>query len=174
MILRIKNILFATDMTKNSAHAFLYALDLSQKYNARIHILHVLEKLSSSEEAQVALWNPYLSHLQLERIREEKRKELIDRITKSLNEIIKKEENEDPEIKNRVVSIMVVDGDPADEILKKSEELNSDVIVMGTHGKGLIAHTFLGSVSEKVLHRTRKPVFIIPLPKEEIDIPFLI
>lgn len=67
---------------------------------------------------------------------------------------------------------MVVDGDPADEILKKADELSCDAIIMGTHGEGLIVHTFLGSVSEKVLHRTRKPVFIIPIPKEEFDITF--
>jgi nucleotide-binding universal stress UspA family protein len=41
---------------------------------------------------------------------------------------------------------------------------------MGTNGKGAISHTFLGSVSEKVLRRIRKPVYIIPLPKGETDI----
>jgi nucleotide-binding universal stress UspA family protein len=41
---------------------------------------------------------------------------------------------------------------------------------MGTHGKGAISHAFLGSVSEKVLRRIRKPVYIIPLPKGETDI----
>ena len=43
---------------------------------------------------------------------------------------------------------------------------------MGTHSKGIIANTFLGSTAKRVLRRTRKPVFIIPLPKEETDIAF--
>ena len=43
--------------------------------------------------------------------------------------------------------------------------LDCDAIVMGNHGKGIISQTFLGSVSKQVLRRTRKPVFIIPLPK---------
>jgi len=43
---------------------------------------------------------------------------------------------------------------------------------MGTHGKGLISHAFLGSTAKRVLRRTRKPVFIIPLPKGELDITF--
>jgi nucleotide-binding universal stress UspA family protein len=38
------------------------------------------------------------------------------------------------------------------------------------HGRDIIKHTFLGRVSERVLHRIRKPVFIIPLPEEETDI----
>jgi len=65
---------------------------------------------------------------------------------------------------------MVRIGDPAEEILKKAEETNCDIVIMGTHGKGVITHAFLGSISEKVLHRISKPVFIIPLPKGETDI----
>jgi len=47
---------------------------------------------------------------------------------------------------------------------------NKRVIFMGTHGQGGVSRTFLGSMAKKVLRRTRKPVFIIPLPKEESDI----
>ena len=173
MVPQIRNILYATDLTKNSAFAFRYAINSAQKHDAQIHILHVLEKLSPSEEANLAVYvYSYLPHLQLEKIREEKKEELIDRINRRLSEFAKQELKDDPEMLKRVASILVVDGDPADEILKKADELNCDVIVMGTHGKGLITHTFLGSVSEKVLHRTRKPVFIIPIPKGNIDITF--
>jgi len=98
---------------------------------------------------------------------------LIDQINKRLSEFAKRELKDDPETLKRVASILVVDGDPVDEILKKADELNCDVIIMGTHGKGLLSHTFLGSVSEKVLHRTRKPVFIIPIPEENVDIPLI-
>ncbi len=68
------------------------------------------------------------------------------------------------------VSIEVCEGYPAEVILSKAQELNCDEIIMGTHSKGIIANTFLGSTAKRVLRRTRKPVFIIPLPKEEIDI----
>ncbi|MBW6484984.1 MAG: universal stress protein [Syntrophobacterales bacterium] len=51
-----------------------------------------------------------------------------------------------------------------------SDELDCDTIIMGSHGKGAIGHAFLGNVSEKVLRRIRKPVYIIPLPKGETDI----
>jgi nucleotide-binding universal stress UspA family protein len=42
---------------------------------------------------------------------------------------------------------------------------------MGAHEKG-IAHTFLGTVAKRVLRRSRKPVFIIPLPKGKTDTSF--
>jgi nucleotide-binding universal stress UspA family protein len=41
------------------------------------------------------------------------------------------------------------------------------VIVLGTHGKGWLKQAFLGSVALSVLERTRKPVFIAPLPSEK-------
>jgi nucleotide-binding universal stress UspA family protein len=40
------------------------------------------------------------------------------------------------------------------------------MIILGNHGKGFLKQIFLGSVSRGVLDRTRKPVFIIPLPLE--------
>jgi len=173
MIPQIRNILYATDLTKNSAYAFRYAINSAQKHDAQIYILHVLQKLSPSEEANIAVYvYSYLPHLQLEKIRQEKKNELINRINKRLGEFADQELKDDPEMLKRLASILVVDGDPADEILEKAEELNCDLIIMGTHGKGLISHTFLGSVSEKVLHRTRKPVFIVPIPKGDIDISF--
>jgi nucleotide-binding universal stress UspA family protein len=61
-------------------------------------------------------------------------------------------------------------GHPVDEILKIADEEGCDMIVLGTHGKGFLAHAFLGSVASSVLDRTRKPVFIIPLPSEKITI----
>jgi nucleotide-binding universal stress UspA family protein len=174
MIPKIKNILYATDLTKNSSYAFRYAIHSAQKYDGQIYIMHVLEKLTPSEEANMAVFvYSYLPHLQLEKIRQEKRDELNSQINKRLSEFAQRELQDDPDTLKRVASIMVVDGDPADEILKKADELNCDVIVMGTHGKGLLSHTFLGSVSEKVLHRTRKPVFIIPIPEENVDIPLI-
>ena len=57
---------------------------------------------------------------------------------------------------------LVVTGYPAEEILNKLDDLKCDAIVMGTHSKGAITHTFLGSVAERILRRVRKPVFIFP------------
>ena len=171
MIPNIRNILYATDLTKNSAFAFRYAVKAADQNDAKIHILHVLEKLTPSEEAIFTV-HSFLPHEELDKIRQEKRQELVERINQRLSEFAKRELQDNPEALKRVASILVSDGDPVEGILKKAEDLSCDLIVMGTHGKGLISHTFLGSVSEKVLHRTRKPVFIVPIPKEDIDLSF--
>jgi nucleotide-binding universal stress UspA family protein len=56
-----------------------------------------------------------------------------------------------------------------DEILTKAKKYDCDVIVMGTHGKGFVSHTLLGSVAERVLHRANKAVIVVPLPEEETE-----
>ena len=93
-----------------------------------------------------------------------------DRIKKQLKIFCEKELKNDSECADRVESIELCEGFPPEMILRKADEFNCDAIVMGTHGKGIIRNTFLGSTSKRVLRRTRKPVFIIPLPKEEADI----
>jgi nucleotide-binding universal stress UspA family protein len=167
MIPRIKNILYATDLSKNSAYAFRYAVNSAQKHDAQIHILHVIEAISSSTEGLLA---SILSEEKIQKVREETKESLTKRIKMRVNQFAERELKDDPETLKRVASITVVFGDPANEILQKAEELDSDIVILGTHGKGMIGHTFLGSVSEKVLHRIAKPVFIIPLPKGDMDI----
>jgi nucleotide-binding universal stress UspA family protein len=69
-----------------------------------------------------------------------------------------------------ISDILIRPGNPVEEILKAADEENCDVIVLGTHGKGFLKQTFLGSVSSSVLLRTRKPVLIVPLPSEDTNI----
>ena len=96
--------------------------------------------------------------------------ETKDLIKKRLKAIREDELKNIPGFEDMIISIEICEGFPAEEILSKADELNCDAIIMGTHSKGIIANTFLGSTAKRVLRRTRKPVFIIPLPKEEIDI----
>jgi nucleotide-binding universal stress UspA family protein len=56
-----------------------------------------------------------------------------------------------------------------DEILKTADRLKSDMIIMGAHGKGILRHTFLGTVPDKVLRRSRIPVLVVPTPKDALN-----
>ena len=161
MIPKIKRILYTTDLSPNSAYAFRYAINSAKKHDANIIILHVVEEMAPFFEAE-----------RLKAISEKKIDEAMDRIRKRLKIFCDRELKDDPECADRVVSIEICQGYPPEEILKKVDELNCDVIVMGTHGKGIIRHSFLGSAAGKVLRRVRKPVFIIPLPEGEIDATF--
>ena len=159
-------ILYATDLSANSAYAFRYAVNTAVKHNAGIVILHVFDMAAANR----GLIELYLDKEQLSDILGERKASTLERIEKRLELFRDRELKDNPQSADRIISIEVVEGFPADEILKKAAELNCDAIVMGTHGKGIIRHAFLGSTAKRVLRRTRKPVFIIPLPKGETDL----
>jgi nucleotide-binding universal stress UspA family protein len=73
-------------------------------------------------------------------------------------------------IEDLKAKIVVSLGHPVEEILKAADEESCDAIVLGTHGKGFLRQTFLGSVAGSVMERTRKSVFVIPLPSEKTNI----
>ena len=70
MIPKIRNILYATDLSRNSAYAFRYAINSAQKHDAQVHILHVVERMSPSTEALVST---YLSDENMKKLREGKK-----------------------------------------------------------------------------------------------------
>jgi nucleotide-binding universal stress UspA family protein len=160
MIPKFKKILYATDLSENSAYAFRYAVNSAQQHGAKIYILHVLEEIKTT-----ILW-AYYEKEKLQQIREKGKEEVKNRIQKRLETFCQRELMNDPECRDLVASTEVVEGDPAAEILRKADELGADLVVMGTHGKGLLAHAFLGSVAEKILQRVKIPVLTIPIPKQ--------
>lgn len=162
MIPQIKRILYATDLSKNSSYAFLFATDMARRYEASIVILHVIERIPPYAEVYTGIT------YEMERIQQG---EIVENLKKRLGEFCKKAEAQiGPPCVNLVSKILVPVGHPPEEILNAANEEGCDAIVLGTHGKGFLAHAFLGSVSSAVLHRTGKPVFIIPLPSEEVSI----
>ena len=159
---QIKKILYATDLSKNSSYAFLFATDMARRHDATIVILYVVEPVPAYIEAYPGMMVDF---------KQEEQGKIIEEIKKHLQEFCKKAEAQiGPPCVSLVSKILVLRGHPPEEILNAANEEGCDVIVLGTHGKGFLAHTFLGSVSSALLHRTRKPVFIIPLPSEKVSI----
>jgi len=163
MIPEIKKILYATDLSKNSAYAFYYAVDIAQKRNAKIIILHTIEPASP-------LVQGYVGEETVLKIQHQNIEQAIEEINRRLKDFCRIVEGKIGPCLELVADILVRVGHPVDEILRLAEKEGCDLIVLGSHGKGFLEHTFLGSVSRMVLERSRKPVFIIPLPSEEVDI----
>ena len=164
MIPKIEKILYATDLSQNSAYAFYFAVDLAQQRNANIIILHAVEPISPAVM-------PYIERKKIAKIEKDNIEEAIDEIKNRLQSFCRRVEAQTgPPCIELVSKILVPLGHPTEEILNTADREDCDVIILGTHGKGFLAHTFLGSVSSAVLHRTRIPVFIIPLPSEKTDI----
>jgi nucleotide-binding universal stress UspA family protein len=60
---------------------------------------------------------------------------------------------------------LLVHGATVDTILKEASDLEIDMIVVGSHGRGAMYQLLMGSVSEAVLHKSRFPVLVVPTHK---------
>jgi nucleotide-binding universal stress UspA family protein len=63
---------------------------------------------------------------------------------------------------------LVVEGDPADEILRIADEMGANLIAMGSHGRTGVLRLLMGSVSRKVLDQARCPVLVVRIPDREM------
>ena len=57
---------------------------------------------------------------------------------------------------------LLVHGKTVDMVLTEASDLDVDMIVVGSHGRGAMYQLLVGSISEGVLHRSSKPVLVIP------------
>ena len=159
MPVKIRKILYATDLSKNSSFAFLYATDMARKHDAKVVMLHAIEPIPAYAAAYTGI---------TDELKRKQQEDTVEEIRRRLGDFCRKAEAEiGPPCVDLVSKILVPRGHPPEEILNAADKEGCDVIVLGTHGKGFLAHTFLGSVSSAVLNRTQKPVFIIPLPSEK-------
>ena len=157
----LKNVLYCTDLSQNSYIAFGYAAYLAKLTGADLHLIHVLEPLSDDA---VFAFQTFVQDAS-------KRREMLDTRAQKAREVIDERQDtfwaaqsaEDQKVRNQVKSITVCESNPAEQIIKSAEEHNCDLIVMGSH-EGSIGHIFLGSVARKVLHRSKIPSLVVPLP----------
>ncbi len=63
------------------------------------------------------------------------------------------------------IQTLVNEGDVADTILQTAATVQADIIVLGSHSRRGLEKILMGSVTEKVLHRSSIPLFIIPTKK---------
>ena len=152
MIPQIKKILYATDLSKNSAYAFYYAVDMAKKHDAEIIILHAIEPIPASA---FGTYTDKAEHSQQEVSMEVIR----NRLQKFCEKV---EEKNSLACLILVTKIVVQVGYPVEEILKAADEEGCDLIVLGNHGKGFLRQTFLGSVSRSVLDSDAKTGFHYP------------
>jgi len=161
MLPSIKSILLATDLSDNATEAFKHAVMLSRTDNAKIYLLHVIGEVDTSVRTYVAAVMGEGNLAQLETVHEETARENIRKV---IDDFTQKELADNPEDFKRIAGIEIEHGRPEAKIVETADKLDVDLIVMATHSKGAIEHTFLGSVTEKVLRITKRPVYVIPLP----------
>lgn len=59
-------------------------------------------------------------------------------------------------------------GYPVDEILQKADDIQADLLILGTHGRTGFDHLLIGSVAEKVLRLSKCNTLVIPMKHKEL------
>lgn len=150
--MEIKKILWPTDFSRNAARALPYVKSLSEKYQAEVNLIFVVEDVHQFDHFYGDASPSFLKEFQ-ERI--------IHNGEQQLEKICKNELASCPLYKKHIAI-----GNPAREILKAIDKEKVDLVVMATHGHGEetreeITHFPFGSVSDKVLRNSPVPVLAI-------------
>jgi nucleotide-binding universal stress UspA family protein len=146
---RFQKILHPTDFSEHASHAFKLACSLARDAGAKLILLHV-HYVPMVTPAEVP--PPYQP--------EESPEVLWERLRAI--------QPENPEV---AVEYHMRVGDVADEIISQAQVTQSDLIVMGTHGRTGLSRLLMGSVAEKVLRRAPCPVLTVKHPFPEAKPP---
>jgi nucleotide-binding universal stress UspA family protein len=98
-------------------------------------------------------------------IKTKKEKEIISELIIRLEEFCDNVRHEQPRCPFVVDNTIVATGHPVDQIVCQAEELDADLVVIGSHGRGGLADVTLGSTSRRVLRRCAMPVLVVRLHK---------
>lgn len=130
-------VLFPTDFSETAERAMDYLGKIALETGCRIMLLHVIE--TKSEDAEINLR------------REEDSWYLLEAKKRRLERLGADE-----------VSIDLVHGRPAQEIVSRTRKGAFSVVVMGGQGKGLLSELFLGSTANEVARHAELPVLFVP------------
>jgi nucleotide-binding universal stress UspA family protein len=145
--MKIKKMLVPVDFSEFSNRAASYAINLSERFNAEITLLHVVTLFHEDVKEESLLKNY------------EKR---IDRKLKDHKSAANKKGV-------AVESVLLRGFSAADKILEFIQENDFDLLVMGSHGRTGIKHLLHGSVSERVVRLSPIPVLTIHHSTRKFD-----
>jgi nucleotide-binding universal stress UspA family protein len=156
-MMTINQILVATDFSEPSDAALLYGRELAMRFAARLHVLHVAQDIyvNFSGAGNYLSMAPAIQ----QQIEEDARRRL--------GEIVGATGTGEPV----TVACVLTDPSPARAIVDYAMANQIDVIVIGTHGRGAVAHLLMGSVAERVVRFASCPVLTVKHPEREFARP---
>lgn len=141
---KTRKILVPVDFAASSNKAFLYAKELVKWWEGELHVIHVLDTEFLSGAVHITIEPLDESVTKWKKRAEEKLKNIYHVGGKDL-------EGE----------IHIKEGKPHEEILKLADELDVEMIVIGSHGRKGLERAIFGSVAERVTRMAKVPVLIV-------------
>jgi universal stress protein A len=151
-MLPIRKIVCPTDFSDGSERAIDYALSLAKLWNAQVWLVHVYELPLATVPVGVAREAAEPGQL-FDFLRQVK-----GQLSGKLDALVNKHKTPGNSVHARLI-----EGAPAGGIIEVAKELESELIVIGTHGRTGLAHLMVGSVAERVVRTATCPVLTVPL-----------
>lgn len=137
-----KTVLFPIDHSRESRHAVDVVTDLVQKYNSRLIILSVVEEAAAESESETSVPEVMSST------------ETVEKLLKGAQALFAE--------KGIQAEIMEREGMPSFTICDVADELDANLIVMGSRGMGLTEEGAAESVTNRVINLSPCPVLVVP------------
>ena len=147
-MINLKTILVPSDFSECSDEAFRYGLELARRFDASLHLLHVVQ------DPVTAPWAAEGFTASLFDVTEDWRLQAEARLRATV-----------PEADRARVTVASAIASPYAEILAYAAAHEVDLIVMGTHGRGGVTHMLLGSIAERIVRRAPCPVLTVRRPQ---------
>lgn len=147
-MLNFNVIIVTTDLSDYSLRALPYAVGLAERFDADLRVVSVNEP--ALPVSDVAWVSPMIAATDDERAAEIKRtleKMIADQVPSNVRAEAK-----------------VLFGNPVDAIVEYAREINADLIVSCTHGRGGLSHVLLGSTAEALVRHSPCPVLTLKQP----------
>jgi len=154
----MKKVLIALDYNPTAQKVAEVGFSMAKSMNAEVVLLHVI---TDPVFYSTAGYSPIMGFTGYE-YTGAVLSESVDGLKKASLEYLEKSKQH---LGDNTIRTMVKEGDFADAILETAKEVNADIIVIGTHSRKWLENIVMGSVTEKVLHHTSIPLFIIPTKK---------
>ncbi len=156
-MIAIKKILVATDFGPASENALRYGQALARGFGAALHVLHVTENVY----ARAMDGYGYAS------IPPQVQEDIERAARKQTEELLSDEDRREL----KAIAVTVTHNSPAHVIVEYASDHTVDLIVLGTHGRGAVAHLFMGNVAERVVRTAPCPVLTVRHPEHEFVLP---
>ena len=148
MKIDIHKILVPTDFSESARHALGYALSLAEEFHAEVTLLHVVEEMAVGYASDLF---PVPMAEVFHEIAAYAKKELQTLATLARD-------------RGLTVHEILLQGKPAHEIVRVASDQHFDMIVLGTHGRGVLDHALFGSTTDRVVRKAPCPVLTCRQP----------
>jgi universal stress protein A len=142
-----QQILVPTDFSTYADKALQEGLFLAKQFNARLHLLHVVEDIQQCA-ADYCLTEEFVRQYRTSGVENSQQK-------------LESELEKYPEAKEVQITTNVRMGRPEEEILKEEKEKKIDLIVIASHGRTGFLHYLMGSVAERVSRGAKCEVMLV-------------